>query len=67
MNVASGTGRRSGRRPLKIRAIGVDLNQDNDQPGHVVTSMVVADTASLQRIESVVYQEEFSKEIPPAI
>lgn len=36
-------------------AIGVDLNQDNDQPGHVVTSMVKrVDTACYSVIQSVV-------------
>lgn len=57
MNVASGTGpgvleaaKESGK-----YAIGVDLNQDNDQPGHVLTSMVKrVDNACYLTIQSVV-------------
>jgi len=57
MNVASGTGpgileaaKESGK-----YAIGVDLNQDNDQPGSVLTSMVKrVDTACYLTIKSVV-------------
>lgn len=57
MNVASGTGpgileaaKESGH-----FAIGVDLNQDNDQPGSVITSMVKrVDTACYLTIKSVV-------------
>jgi basic membrane protein A len=57
MNVASGTGngvleaaREAGR-----FAIGVDLNQDNDQPGAVITSMLKrVDMACYLIIESVV-------------
>lgn len=57
MNVASGTG--SGileaAKEAKKYAIGVDLNQDNDQPGHVLTSMVKrVDNACYLVIESVV-------------
>lgn len=56
MNVASGTGpgileaaKEAGR-----YAIGVDLNQDNDQPGSVLTSMVKrVDTACYSVIKSV--------------
>ena len=42
MNVASGTGTGvlEAAKEAGKYAIGVDLNQDNDQPGHVVTSMV---------------------------
>ncbi len=57
MNVASGTGpgileaaKESG-----LYAIGVDLNQDNDQPGSVLTSMVKrVDNACYLVIQSVV-------------
>lgn len=57
MNVASGTG--SGILEAATDAgkyaIGVDLNQDNDQPGHVLTSMVKrVDTACYLTIKSVV-------------
>ena len=42
MNVASGTGVGvlEGAKEADKYAIGVDLNQDGDQPGHVLTSMV---------------------------
>lgn len=57
MNVASGTGPGilEGAKEAGKYAIGVDLNQDNDQPGHVLTSMVKrVDTACYSVIESVV-------------
>ena len=57
MNVASGTGTGvlEAAKEAGKYAIGVDLNQDNDQPGHVVTSMVKrVDTACYSVIESVV-------------
>jgi len=57
MNVASGTGTGilEGAAEAKKYAIGVDLNQDNDQPGHVLTSMVKrVDNACYLLIESVV-------------
>lgn len=57
MNVASGTGTGilEGAKEAGEYAIGVDLNQDNDQPGSVVTSMVKrVDTACYTVIESVV-------------
>lgn len=57
MNVASGTG--SGileaAKEAGKYAIGVDLNQDADQPGHVLTSMVKrVDNACYLVIESVI-------------
>lgn len=57
MNVASGTGVGvlEGAKEAKKYAIGVDLNQDGDQPGHVLTSMVKrVDNACYLVIESVV-------------
>ena len=57
MNVASGTGPGilEGAKEAGKYAIGVDLNQDNDQPGHILTSMVKrVDTACYSVIESVV-------------
>jgi len=57
MNVASGTGNGvlEGAREAGRYAIGVDLNQDNDQPGSVVTSMLKrVDTACYLLIQSVV-------------
>lgn len=57
MNVASGTGTGilEAAKEANLYAIGVDLNQDNDQPGHVLTSMVKrVDTASYTVIKSVV-------------
>lgn len=57
MNVASGTGTGvlEGAKEAGKYAIGVDLNQDNDQPGSILTSMVKrVDTASYTVIESVV-------------
>ncbi len=57
MNVASGTGPGilEAAKEAGKYAIGVDLNQDNDQPGHVLTSMVKrVDTACYSVIESVV-------------
>jgi basic membrane protein A len=57
MNVASGTGPGILEAAAEAGkyAIGVDLNQDNDQPGHVLTSMVKrVDTACYSVIESVV-------------
>ena len=57
MNVASGTGTGilEGAKEADKYAIGVDLNQDGDQPGHVLTSMVKrVDTACYMVIESVV-------------
>lgn len=60
MNVASGTGPGilEAAREAGKYAIGVDLNQDKDQPGHVLTSMVKrVDTAVYLTIESVVKGE----------
>lgn len=57
MNVASGTGTGilEAAKEANQFAIGVDLNQDNDQPGHILTSMVKrVDTASYLVIKSVV-------------
>ena len=57
MNVAAGTGPGILEAATEAGkyAIGVDLNQDNDQPGHVLTSMVKrVDTACYSIIESVV-------------
>ena len=57
MNVASGTGPGilEGAKEAGKYAIGVDLNQDNDQPGSVLTSMVKrVDTACYSVIKSVV-------------
>ena len=57
MNVASGTGPGilEAAKEAGKYAIGVDLNQDNDQPGSVLTSMVKrVDTACYSVIESVV-------------
>ena len=57
MNVASGTGNGvlEGAKEAGHFAIGVDLNQDGDQPGSVFTSMVKrVDTACYLLIESVV-------------
>lgn len=57
MNVASGTGPGilEGAKDAGKYAIGVDLNQDNDQPGSVLTSMLKrVDTACYLTIESVV-------------
>ncbi|MEG0934272.1 MAG: BMP family ABC transporter substrate-binding protein [Clostridia bacterium] len=57
MNVASGTGNGvlEGAKEAGHYAIGVDLNQDGDQPGSVITSMMKrVDTACYLLIESVV-------------
>ncbi len=57
MNVASGTGVGvlEAAAEADLYAIGVDLNQDNDQPGHVLTSMVKrVDNACYLVIKSVV-------------
>lgn len=57
MNVASGTGPGilEGAKEAGKYAIGVDLNQDNDQTGSVLTSMVKrVDTACYLAIQSVV-------------
>jgi len=57
MNVASGTGTGilEGAKEAGKYAIGVDLNQDNDQPGSVLTSMMKrVDTACYLVIKSVV-------------
>lgn len=57
MNVASGTGTgvMEAAKEANLYAIGVDLNQDNDQPGHVLTSMVKrVDTATYGVIKSIV-------------
>lgn len=57
MNVASGTGTGilEAAKDAGKFAIGVDLNQDNDQPGSVLTSMVKrVDTACYLTIKSVV-------------
>lgn len=50
MNVASGTGPGILEAAAEAGkyAIGVDLNQDNDQPGHILTSM-------MKRIDTAVY------------
>lgn len=60
MNVASGTGPGilEGAKEAGKYAIGVDLNQDNDQPGAVLTSMVKrVDTACYTIIKQVVDNE----------
>lgn len=60
MNVASGTGVGilEGAKEAGKYAIGVDLNQDGDQPGSVLTSMVKrVDQAVYLTIESVVKGE----------
>lgn len=57
MNVASGTGTGilEAAKEADKYAIGVDLNQDADQPGHVVTSMVKrVDNACYLVIQAVV-------------
>lgn len=57
MNVASGTGAGvlEGAKEKGLYAIGVDLNQDGDQPGAVLTSMVKrVDNACYLTIQSVV-------------
>lgn len=57
MNVASGTGTGilEGAKEAGLYAIGVDLDQDNDQPGSVLTSMVKrVDNACYLTIQSVV-------------
>ncbi len=57
MNVASGTGNGvlEGAKEAGRYAIGVDLNQDGDQPGSVLTSMLKrVDTACYLLIQSVV-------------
>ena len=57
MNVASGTGVGilEGAKEKGLYAIGVDLNQDADQPGAVLTSMVKrVDTACYLTIQSVI-------------
>ena len=57
MNVASGTGPGilEAAKDAGHYAIGVDLNQDNDQPGSVLTSMVKrVDTACYMTVQSVV-------------
>ncbi len=57
MNVASGTGVGvlEGAKEADKYAIGVDLNQDGDQPGHVLTSMVKrVDNACYLVIQSAV-------------
>jgi len=57
MNVASGTGTGilEGAKEKGLYAIGVDLNQDGDQPGAVLTSMVKrVDQACYLTIQSVV-------------
>lgn len=57
MNVASGTGTGilEGAKEAGKYAIGVDLNQDNDQPGSVLTSMMKrVDNACYLIIKSVV-------------
>lgn len=60
MNVASGTGAGvlEAAKEAGKYAIGVDLDQDADQPGHVLTSMVKrVDNACYLTIESVVNDE----------
>ena len=57
MNAASGTGVGilEAAKEADKYAIGVDLNQDNDQPGHILTSMVKrVDNACYLVIQSVV-------------
>ena len=57
MNVASGTGTGilEGAKEAGKYAIGVDLNQDNDQPGSILTSMEKrVDNACFLIIESIV-------------
>lgn len=57
MNVASGTGAGilEAAKEAGKYAIGVDLNQDGDQPGHVLTSMIKrVDNACYLVIQSVV-------------
>lgn len=57
MNVASGTGPGilEAAKDAGKYAVGVDLNQDNDQPGSILTSMLKrVDTACYLTIESVV-------------
>jgi len=57
MNVASGTGAGvlEGAKERGLYAIGVDLNQDADQPGAVLTSMVKrVDNACYLAIQSVI-------------
>ncbi len=57
MNVASGTGTGvlEAAAESGLYAIGVDLNQDSEQPGHILTSMVKrVDNACYLVIESVV-------------
>lgn len=57
MNVASGTGTGilEGAKEAGKYAIGVDLNQDNDQPGSILTSMMKrVDNACYLTIQSVV-------------
>ena len=57
MNVASGTGTGilEGAKEKGLYAIGVDLNQDADQPGAVLTSMLKrVDTACYLTIQSVI-------------
>ena len=57
MNVASGTGVGilEGAKEADKYAIGVDLNQDSDQPGHILTSMVKrVDNACYLVIQSAV-------------
>lgn len=57
MNVASGTGNGvlEGAKEAGKYAIGVDLNQDGDQPGSVLTSMLKrVDSATYLLIQSVV-------------
>lgn len=60
MNVASGTGPGilEAAKEADKYAIGVDLDQDKDQPGHVLTSMMKrVDRACYLTIESVVKDE----------
>lgn len=57
MNVASGTGTGvlEAAKEQGLYAIGVDLNQDADQPGHVLTSMLKrVDTGTYLAIQDVV-------------
>lgn len=60
MNVASGTGPGvlEAASEANKYAIGVDLDQDNDQPGHILTSMLKrVDTAVYTTIENTVNDE----------
>lgn len=61
MNVASGTGPGILEAAAEAGkyAIGVDLNQDNDQPGHVLTSMIKRVDTAVYTVISDVMNETF--------